>query len=82
MKIVDLWRDHVEDKAGRTSTGFCEASRTSATFARSVANSSRSTCGGRALDRDETRTRTRAIREQEQGGEGEAEQSARASGAR
>ncbi len=76
-KIVDLWRDHIEDKAGRDLDGLTKNIENQRSFARSVRDllSSLDMSDESALDRDEQEDEDdNESQSEEQGGEGEAEE--------
>ncbi len=76
-KIVDLWRDHVEAKAGRNLDGLLKNIENQRDFARSIRDllSSLDMSDESALDRDEQDEEDEGEAEsEEQGGEGEAEE--------
>ena len=76
-KIVDLWRDHIEDKAGRDLDGMLKRIENQRDFARAVRDllSSLDMSDESALDRDEQDEEDEGEAErQEQGGEGDAEE--------
>ena len=75
-KIVELWRDHIEQKAGRDLDGLLDNIDNQRSFARSVREvlSSLDMSDESALDRDEQDEDEEGESEsEEQGGEGEAE---------
>ncbi|MGA0595938.1 cobaltochelatase subunit CobT [Enterovirga sp. CN4-39] len=76
-KIVDLWRDHIEAKAGRNLDGLLKNIENQRDFARSIRDllSSLDMSDESALDRDEQDEEDEGEAEsEEQGGEGEAEE--------
>ena len=78
-KIVDLWRDFVEERAGRDLDGLVSSVENQRAFARSVRDllSSLDMADESTLDRDEDESEDESdSSDQQEGGEGEAEERA------